>query len=119
VRGPIAAGPRRRRPRFPASQRDDGLGVLIDAHPSVARTIAALLRSHLLAELIVQRRQPHWRQDENGRPHVARLVRISFLAPDIVAGVLADDIRFDHQQVDGRHALSARLAGQRERPRAV
>lgn len=51
-----------------ASHRDDGLVVLTDAHPSVARTIAALLRRQLLAELIVQRRQPHWRQDENGKP---------------------------------------------------
>lgn len=35
-----------------ASQREDGLVVLIDAHPSVARTIAALLRKDLLTELL-------------------------------------------------------------------
>ncbi|GLK69029.1 hypothetical protein [Hansschlegelia plantiphila] len=51
-----------------AAQRDDSLVVLTDARPSVARTIAALLRRHLPMELVVRRRQPHWRQDENGKP---------------------------------------------------
>lgn len=63
-----------------ASQRDDGLVVLTDAHPSVARTIAALLRKHLLAELAVQRRQPHWRQDENGRPVGLKLTKLGYVA---------------------------------------
>ena len=63
-----------------ASQRDDALVVLIDAHPSVARTIAALLRKQLLAELIVQRRQPHWRQDENGRPVGLKLTKLGYAA---------------------------------------
>ena len=63
-----------------ASQREDSLVVLTDAHPSVARTIAALLRKHLLAELTVQRRQPHWRQDENGRPIGLKLTRLGYAA---------------------------------------
>ena len=63
-----------------ASQRDDGLVVLTDAHPSVARTIAALLRKHLLAELIVQRRQPHWRHDENGKPVGLKITKGGYAA---------------------------------------
>ena len=63
-----------------ASQRDDGLVVLTDAHPSVARTIAALLRKEFLAELVVQRRQPHWRQDENGRPVGLKLTKLGYAA---------------------------------------
>lgn len=63
-----------------ASQRDDSLVVLTDAHPSVARTIAALLRKELLAELVVQRRQPHWRQDENGKPVGLKLTKLGYVA---------------------------------------
>lgn len=63
-----------------ASQREDSLVVLTDAHPSVARTIAALLRKDLLAELTVQRRQPHWRQDENGKPVGLKLTRLGYEA---------------------------------------
>ncbi|HVI27860.1 DUF3489 domain-containing protein [Hansschlegelia sp.] len=63
-----------------ASQREDSLVVLTDAHPSVARTIAALLRKDLLAEFVVQRRQPHWRQDENGRPVGLKLTRLGYAA---------------------------------------
>lgn len=63
-----------------ASQREDSLVVLTDAHPSVARTIAALLRKKFLAELVVQRRQPHWRQDENGKPIGLKLTRLGYVA---------------------------------------
>ncbi|RXF72853.1 DUF3489 domain-containing protein [Hansschlegelia zhihuaiae] len=63
-----------------ASQREDSLVVLTDAHPSVARTIAALLRKELLAELVVQRRQPHWRQDENGKPIGLKLTKNGYAA---------------------------------------
>lgn len=63
-----------------ASQRDDSLVVLTDAHPSVARTIAALLRKELLAELVVQRRQPHWRQDENRKPVGLKLTKLGYAA---------------------------------------
>lgn len=63
-----------------ASQREDSLVVVVDAHPSVARTIAALLRKELLAELIVQRRQPHWRQDENGKPVGLKLTKSGYAA---------------------------------------
>jgi hypothetical protein len=63
-----------------ASQREDGLIVLTDAHPSVSRTITALLRKELLIELVVQRRQPHWRQDENGKPIGLKLTKIGYLA---------------------------------------
>lgn len=48
-----------------AAQRKDGLVVLTDVHPSVSRTIAAPLSKQVLAELIVEHRQPHWREDEN------------------------------------------------------
>ncbi|MFC3694527.1 DUF3489 domain-containing protein [Chenggangzhangella methanolivorans] len=70
-----------------ASQREDGLIVLTDAHPSVARTIAALLRKELLIELVVQRRQPHWRQDENGKPIGLKLTKIGYLAIGAEGGV--------------------------------
>lgn len=63
-----------------ASQREDSLVVLTDAHPSVARTIAVLLRKDLLVELTVQRRQPHWRQDENGRPVGLKLTKLGYAA---------------------------------------
>lgn len=63
-----------------ASQRDDSLVVLTDAHPSVARTIAALLRKKFLVELKVQRRQPHWRQDENGKPVGLKLTESGYAA---------------------------------------
>lgn len=63
-----------------ASQREDSLVELTDAHPSVARTIAALLRKELLAELVVQRRQPHWRQDENGKPVGLKLTKLGYAA---------------------------------------
>jgi hypothetical protein len=63
-----------------ASQREDGLVVLIDAHPSVARTIATLLRKELLVELTVQRRQPNWRQDENGKPVGLKLTASGYAA---------------------------------------
>jgi hypothetical protein len=63
-----------------ASQRDDSLVVLTDAHPSVARTIGALLRKELLAELVVLRRQPHWRQDENGKPIGLKLTKLGYAA---------------------------------------
>ncbi|MDR4305366.1 DUF3489 domain-containing protein [Chelatococcus sambhunathii] len=82
-----------------ASQRDDSLVVLTDAHPSVARTIAALLRKEFLTELIVQRRQPHWRQDENGRPVGLKLTKLGH------AAIGADD-----QEAKGGEA--ARLAAQ-------
>lgn len=62
------------------SQREDGLVVLTDAHPSVARTIAALLRKELLTELVVQRLQPHWRQDKNGKPIGLKLTRSGYAA---------------------------------------
>lgn len=67
-----------------ASQREDGLVVLTDAHPSIARTIAALLRKELLTELVVQRLQPHWRQDNNGKPIGLKLTRSGY------AGIGAD-----------------------------
>ena len=63
-----------------ASQREDGLIVLTDAHPSVSRTITALLRKELLIELVVQRRQPHWRQDENGKPIGLKLTKVGYTA---------------------------------------
>jgi hypothetical protein len=50
------------------------------ASSSVARTIAALLRKELLAELVVQRRQPHWRQDENGKPIGLKLTKNGYAA---------------------------------------
>lgn len=63
-----------------ASQRGDSLVVLTDAHPSVARTIAALLRKELLAEVVVRRRQPHWRQDENGKRIGLKITKSGYAA---------------------------------------
>lgn len=63
-----------------ASQRNDGLVVLIDAHPSVARTVAALLRKEFLSELVVQRGQPHWRQDETGKIVGLKLTKSGYAA---------------------------------------
>ena len=63
-----------------ASQREDSLVVLADVRPSVVRTLTALLRKKLLAELVVQRRQPHWRQDDNGKPIGLKLTGLGYVA---------------------------------------
>ncbi len=54
--------------------------MLTDDRPSVARTIAALLWRHLPTELVVRRRQPHWWQDENGKPVGLKLTRLGYAA---------------------------------------
>lgn len=48
-----------------ASQRKDALVVLSDP-AAASRTVAALIRRGLLAEVSVARRQPSWRQDAGG-----------------------------------------------------
>lgn len=63
-----------------ASQHDDGLVVLTDAPSSASQTIAALLRKDLLTELVVQRRQPHWRQNDSGEPIGLRLTKRGYAA---------------------------------------
>lgn len=57
-----------------ASQRADGLLAIADgAHPSVGKTVTALLKRALLAETPVRRAQPCWRRDEKGKPIGAKI----------------------------------------------
>lgn len=68
-----------------ASQRDDGLLTLTGADPSIARTIAALLRKKLLTELTVQLLDPHWRQDEKGDHIGLKLTALGYAAIGVEA----------------------------------
>ena len=57
-----------------ASQQPDGLLALKEgAHPSVGRTVVALLRRALLAETPVRRGQPCWRRDDRDKPIGAKI----------------------------------------------
>lgn len=57
-----------------ASQRPDGLLAIADgAHPSVGKTVTALLKRALLAETPVRRTQPCWRRDGEGKPIGAKI----------------------------------------------
>ncbi|WP_020186153.1 DUF3489 domain-containing protein [Methylopila sp. 73B] len=61
-----------------ASQRKDALVVL--SEPTAAsRTVAALIRRGLLAEVPVARRQPSWREDANG-PVGLQITKAGFAA---------------------------------------
>jgi len=61
-----------------ASQRKDALVVLAEP-TAVSRTVAALIRRGLLAEVPVVRRQPSWREDANG-PVGLQITKAGFTA---------------------------------------
>jgi hypothetical protein len=94
-----------------ASQRPDRLLALRDdAHPSIGKTVNALLRRSLLEETPVRRGQPCWRRDENDKPIGAKITDTGLSALGIIPENLATNAGQPTDHRNGAVASTAWLA---------